>query len=596
MSAATRWRWAAALAAVLALAGCGGLPTSSTVERGLPVLGAPLQGVQALPDGPEEGASAQDILRGFLLANVSFDDDHEVARQFLTAELARTWVPTQRTLVYAGDPELQSPRDGLVVASVTALGVVDAKGYLTEFAEGTRTSASFSVEDVADQWRISGFPDEYGLWLSEADFERTYRSAQISYLAPHRRVFVPDVRWFPRGDGLPTALARALIEQPPDYLAGAVTTAVPKGAELAAAAVPVDPTLGVATVELRGLGAGAEPGQTERLLAQFSQTLLQAPGVSGVQVRSEEGLLPTSDVEGPVEDSSQVGYEPAATTVPYALLRSNVELEVVDPFHSRVLPYTPDSDTDTETSAPGPLPDIPVRWSHLAADADLTDLAAVSVDGRTLSRWRGTDQLEVDGLGTRLTPPSFDRLGGLWVAGRSGSGARIWVLDTSGAFRDATPTAVEADWIGENEDVVAFRVAPDDQRAVIHLRDTESGADRLGLVGIVRDRDGRAVALSEPQPVGQALAHVETVDWASGSQLVVLGRAEPELQVLPYVLNLGGWMSPLRGVADARVVKGVPAAEQEALVLIDGRGRVYTQERDDWYFARNGDDLVVPGN
>ncbi|NLG21150.1 MAG: hypothetical protein GX555_06905, partial [Actinomycetales bacterium] len=193
---------------VLALSACAGLPTSEAVRPGLPVQGAPVQNVQALPVGPEEDATPEQIVASFLRASSSFADDHEVARTFLTGDLARQWRPTSSVLVYDGEPEL-STESGSVVARVSVRGTVDQDGYLVEVPRGTEQTHRFTMRQVAGEWRIAAFPEGDGLWLSETAFEQQYTSAAINYVTPDTGLFVPDVRWFPRGDGLATSLASA---------------------------------------------------------------------------------------------------------------------------------------------------------------------------------------------------------------------------------------------------------------------------------------------------------------------------------------------------------------------------------------------------
>lgn len=202
----------------------------------------------------------------------------------------------------------------------------------------------------------------------------------------------------------------------------------------------------------------------------------------------------------------------------------------------------------------------------------------------------------MEGIGTDLTPPSYDRVGGLWIAGVSTTGPRVWVVDTKKAPRRAVATPVEADWLEPTQQILHFQVGPDDTRAVIHLRDKTTDTDEMGLVGIVRDRDGRAVALTQPVRIGAALFRVSTVSWASPTQVVVLARQPSDTQDLPYLLNIGGWMSALAPVSSATLVRGVPAVDEGALILIDDRGRIHTQEGDGWGTELSGEDLIVPGN
>ena len=100
-----------AVAAVVA--GCAGIPTSGPVHEAGQLNGVgdePFSRIVA--QGPAEGATPNAILTGFLAASASFDDDHLVARSFLTPDAARSWRPGSRVQVYqqVTGPSVRSPR------------------------------------------------------------------------------------------------------------------------------------------------------------------------------------------------------------------------------------------------------------------------------------------------------------------------------------------------------------------------------------------------------------------------------------------------------------------------------------------------------
>lgn len=571
---------------VLALSACAGLPTSEAVRPGLPVQGAPVQNVQALPVGPEEDATPEQIVASFLRASSSFADDHEVARTFLTGDLARQWRPTSSVLVYDGEPEL-STESGSVVARVSVRGTVDQDGYLVEVPRGTEQTHRFTMRQVAGEWRIAAFPEGDGLWLSETAFEQQYTSAAINYVTPDTGLFVPDVRWFPRGDGLATSLASAQIGRVPDYLDGAATTGISENLQLVASAVPVDPATGTATVDLRGLAIGSSPIQQRELLAQFTQTLRQDPRVNSVLVRSSGRPLEVEGVDNPVSDVASTGFENARWTVPYGLLRIGVDLSAVMPQHYQL--------QDNLTVDDEALPDVPIRWQQLATDEDVTEFAGVSVDRETLWRSRGDVDIEMEGIGTGLTTPSFDRSNGLWVAGRSTTGPRVWVIARGENLGQAVARPLETSWLDADQQVTEFRLAADDRRALIVLQDMDTDEVQVGITGIVRDQDGRATALTEPYWVAPTLTSVGSAVWSSQTELFVLGRQASDTSDRPFVVHIGGWLEPLRLVSQATEVRAAPSDEGAARIVLSERGRIYTQDRNDWGIGRNGDDVIIPG-
>lgn len=584
--------WRPALWAVLAvllavLPACTGIPTDQVPRPGQPVLGAPRQDVQSLPEGPRVGASPEDIVLGFLQANASFADGHEIARAYLTQDLASSWVPTEHVLVHRGDRELVQADTGEVEVGVEARGVLGEDRRLRELPTGTRRSERFSLALVGGEWRIETFPEDFGLWLSEADFEQEFRAASIAYVSPVQDVLVPDVRWFPIEGGLPTALARALLQPLPDELDGAVRTAVPDGTELVGGAVPVDTATGIATVDLSGPGPSEDPELARMLWAQLTHTLTQAGGVQEVAVEINGQPLLVPGVQGPAAAAGELGYALPDLGVDVVLLRTGSELTRVDPgdFALRNLAPVPGD-------APQ-LPQVPVRWTSPATNADLDEFAAVSGDGTVLWRWRDGSEVERSDIGVDLTAPHFDSTGSLWLAGRSATGPRIWAISTSAPLEEVA-RRVEADWLGAGQVIEALKVSADAQRAVVLLLEESTGEQTLGLTGIVRDREGNPLRLTEPRTIAPVLTSVQSLAWSSPTSLLVLGqRAEDEVD-LPYEVSVDGWVQALRAETGAEEVRVLPTGQGPAPVLLTGEGGVFTREGAGWYAYRNADDLIVP--
>jgi hypothetical protein len=200
------------------------------------------------------------------------------------------------------------------------------------------------------------------------------------------------------------------------------------------------------------------------------------------------------------------------------------------------------------------------------------------------------------GIGAELTPPSYDRSGGLWVAGTSAAGPRVWVVDTGEPLARAVARPVEATWLDERLQVVHFEVSPDDTRALVHLRDRVTGRERLGLSGIVRDGDGVPSSLTAPLHLAPTITSVESVQWVSADRLVVLGQRQQDAVVTPLLVPLGGWVDAMPVVDQAIEVRAAPGQEgEDTLLVLNEQGRVYTPEGTTWQTYRNGDDLVVPG-
>lgn len=568
-----------------ALVGCGGLPTDDSPRAGQPVLSQPRQEIQVRPEGPTRGATPEQIVRGFLLANIGFADGHEVARAYLTDSLASSWVPTDNIVIHTGEPELSSRGEDVVRAEVPVQGLLDSDGELTELADSGVRSEDFGLTQVDDQWRITEFPEDFGLWLSVSAFEAQYRTASVNYLSTVEDAFVPDERWFSRDDGLPTALARALLAPAPEYLDGVVKVTTGEGANLVAGAVPLDPATGTATVNLQGPGLTEEPEQVRDLYATFTSTLGQAAGVRSVEIQINGQPLTGPGIAEPVQSAEDLGFTTLRPGPRFAALRIAENLTAVDPddYALRNLP--------TEDQDALELPQVDPRWVDLEMNVAADEFAAVSATRDVLWRRSNGTEVESPDIGEALTGPAFDGFGSLWLAGRSVGGPRVWTVDSRD---DASPlaTPMETDWLEPQMTVDALAVAPDGHRMVLVI--SEGQEQRVALTGVLRDQDGRPFALTTPQTLAPTLQTLESVTWASQDSLALVGRGPGDEMDTPYLLPMGGWLRPLAVQGGAIELLGVPTVTGFDLFLVTDEGRVYTPEGANWYSYRNADDLVVP--
>ncbi|SOC52472.1 LpqB family beta-propeller domain-containing protein [Ornithinimicrobium cerasi] len=577
-----------ALMATAVLAGCSGtLPTDPLPQAGLPVDVQPRQDVQRVLPRPEADASITEIVRGFLRSNVGFAEDDDVARDFLTAALASEWVPTSNVLVLDGNPEITTVEPGVVSVTARVSGRIDATGRLTELPAGSTTTETFRLSPIDGQWRISAFPEDFGLWLSRSDLDQAFRSSTVLYLNPTLGLFVPDVRWLAEGEGLPTSLARAQLAPVPSHLEGAVVTGGAGDGRLTVAAVPVDPETQVATVNLQGAGISEDAERVAALRAQLAHSLLALGGIRGVDLRLAGRSL---DPGGTVTASTDLGYSDVRRSVDRALLRVQDRLVVIDPTQYDLRNASADLAAD--------LPTVPISWTGLAASSSLDSLAAVSVDGTELWRWHDGEESVNPGVGDDLTHPTFDPHGLIWVAGeaRGGEAARLWFVDSTDV--DAVARPLDVPDLDPSERVRAFRVSPDGTRALLVVGpDGEEDRGRLLVAGIVRDAAGQPTALAPPVPAAPTLTSVTAAHWGSATEVVVTGRRAVDESPLGFRVPLGGWLRPLgerRGLVE---VLAVPTGEGYSPVARTEDGRFHTTEGSSgWYDARNGDELVIPGS
>lgn len=587
----TRTCFTAALAGVaLALTACSGqLPTTSEPRPGLPVVVQAEREVEFFLSPAQDGAGAEEIVSGFLRANVGFAGANDVARSFLSSDLASGWVPTSNVLVYDGTPEFTTVGDGTVDVEVVVVGRIDSQGRLVEQVP-RRVTQSFGLSLVGGEQRIRTFPEDFGLWLSRSEVERSFHAAAVYYLNSERGYFVPEVRWFADSEGLPTAVTRAQLAPVPDHLVGAVRTAATDGLRLASPAVPVS-SASVATVNLQGSTLAQDETIAEDLQSQLAHSLLELPGVAAVELQVAGQPLRMGDLEGPITTGTELPYTDMELDVDLALLRVGEELIPVDPtqFALRNLPDEEVEDVE--------LPSIDLSLTGVAASADLTDFAAVSVDRLSLWRWEDGATHTNAGIGDELSDPAVDSQGAFWVAGvhRSSDTPRIWVVDSESV--DALARPVEADWLRDDERVESLSVSPDGSRMLMVLRELDDDGRRVLMSGIIRDANGEALGLAAPVRVAPSLVDVSTARWASSEDVLLVGERSADPAPRVFSLRLGEWLTPfgeLLGLAD---IVAVPRTTGAEVIAQTEDGGTHTPEGErGWSAVRNADEVVVPGS
>ena len=224
-------------ASALALGGCTQIPQSSDVRSAEPLDGATAapEAPQFRPPGPSADDTAEDVIRGFLLAGTSPQDDYAVAREFLDGPAAARWAPGQRTLVYSAQPRItRGEGTGNYQVQVEVDSEIDEFGLRTIAPEGTTRAWQVSVQERPEGMRITA--TENGTLLSQSQFGQLFAPHELAFYDTAQRYAVPDVRWFVNRGTTVTAVTRALLRGPAPYLTGAVETAFPlrTGTDLAA--------------------------------------------------------------------------------------------------------------------------------------------------------------------------------------------------------------------------------------------------------------------------------------------------------------------------------------------------------------------------
>jgi hypothetical protein len=565
-----------ALVLVALLAGCGGVPRSSGVVSGSRIEEDPRAGLlQVIPDGPERDAGVVDVVRGFLLAAASAEDDHAVAREFLGSAAALSWRPDAGTTIVAAPPDLALvSQDGdSAVVSVTASvqAQVDAAGRYAERPPGTVVASSLRLAREDGRWRVTDPAD--GVVVTALDASRTLRPFPLYFATagPSPRL-VGDVRWFGYDSSTATRVVTALLAGPSPWLAPAVSTGAPAGTSLRVGTVPVDAGTGTAAVDLSDAVLGADPAGRGLLFSQLRASLSGLPGVNDVQVTVDGAeLIRGSGSAGTDLPRSAPAGDPRLVALgPEGLSRSaGAEL--------RPVPGT------------GPGFDLAGGASHPAVAVDGSAFAVLTDEGRVarLQRPGGAPEVAVSGQGV-LTPPSIDRFGWLWTV-PTAIGAAPLVVPTGAAATPATPVAPPAEGLGS---VQQARVSRDGARLLVVSRDG-AGAVHVQVHGIVRDAAGRPLRLGAgTADLVPGVGEVLDAAWLVDDELVVLTRsagADP----VPVLAEVSGPSTPLPAVPGAVTVAG--GWTDRDLVVGTADGHLLTRSGADWITVAEGRDPEYPG-
>lgn len=572
-------RWLSVAAALpLLLGACAGIPTSGPVQRGADLRIEPENpGVPFIAEPPARGASARDVVLGFLRASADFRGDHEKARLYLSPDARQKWDPSVATTVYDSveAPDEAAP-EGIVVHAAQ-VGQIDAEGSFRRTPEGSTVERTFAMSRVDGEWRISRLED--GLLLSTVDVRETYRQVALYFLSPSRNTLVPDLVLVPQLPGLTTQLISRLLEGPTSSLRGAVGSAFPPGTDLDVQSVPVRD--GLATVRLDDTALRANDTARGQMSAQIVWTLKQlGPEIARVRITAGGEDLVTSGVNAEQPRDSWGAFDPdvLAGDPSVYLVRDGAVGRIIDGDFGPV-------------AGPAGGGDPAVRTPAVSLDG--TRLAAVTADGTRLLTGRAAADAPFAeaASGGDLSRPSFDPLGNLWFADRA-TGV-VWLLPAGGtAPVEVTLPKLPAGPPGR------VAVSRDGSRVAMVVGSGTRARMVVGALAGVELVDGGSVdggevavtAVREPLP---DVRSVRDVVWADATTLVVLGSTD-ELPVAPTYVSTDGYR--VRDVEAQARLESVAAAPQASPLVGGTRDRLwqFTDGRG-WVPLGQGSDPAYPG-
>lgn len=498
--------------------GCASMPTSGPVVKIQHVpASTPDAGFAIQPRGPQPGASAAEIVQGFLDAMQATPIETTTARQFLSSGLAESWDPQRQTVTYSG----LTPPHGSDVVSVDLQGAnrLDAQGAWQGPAAIADSQLHFAMVRQKGQWRIAAAPN--ALIVPESWFDDRFVQVSLYFFDPTGRVLVPEPVFVPRGAQLATTLVRSLVAGPGDQLSGVARTFLPAGVSTGLS-VPVD-RHGVATVDLKG-DLGQQSEHALRLMgAQLAWTLRQDTSIRAIRLSIGGRPVDQSGRPGSGEVSVDAGeqYDPAGYATSEHLFGvaggAGVEaaLDGGASGATRVKPLP--SGPTRLTALPGALGTAVPPLSAVAVSLDASQGAAVTAGGGELL----TAQLEQGSAasvrlrGTDLLRPAWDVAGRLWDIDRTAQGAVVHVSSGSRMRRVVVPGVT-----GQN--VRRFLVSRDGSRLIALVRRSEG--DQVVVSRIRSSDEGRVLGAAGAQVISDlgAGARIRDIGWHSPTSVVTL--------------------------------------------------------------------------
>ena len=512
------------LAGLLGAAGCVSVPTTGPIEKVEGQQPGCQNCVNVVVAPPAAGDKPTDIVEGYLRATSNYQPNYSVAKQFLSQMAAEKWSPETGVSIYKGAPTATAdPR------RVTLKGqlVGQLKADRTYVTRDTTLGVDFHLVRENGEWRIDKPPP--GLMVAEYSFTSFYQPYDL-YFVGNGRSLVPDHIYLPalsNPANVASALMKALLKGPSDWLKPAVTSAIPPNTSLSVDSVTI--TDGIAQVPLSESVLALPDPQRSLLAAQIVYTLKQVGGVKGVLIKANQQpyRVPGSD---PTSLTISVdAIPPDIDPVPFV---SEDQLYAV---HGGVVKRV-----RTTANKPafepleGSLGKVGYRVDALAVSVTNTDLA-VTTDRRTTLRRAsiatgkpGTPRTLLSGV-TDLLRPQFTRYGEIWVVGRHGGRQRMWMST------EKKPIEVKTDVLATGT-VTAFKISPDGTRMAL-VRATETGSE-LGLAKIIRSQDKITVngwrPLNTVQTAMLPIRTIADVAWRDATELLVLGAANPASAYAPY--------------------------------------------------------------
>lgn len=511
----------ALLAAVL-LTGCVSLPRSGDVQEGTRSDSDQNTRFNYIPNPPVQGASAEEIVRGFLTAATGSQNDFKIAREFLSTRAAPKWRPTERVLIYTGRAEVTAVDDHSFSVTVSQTGALDADGLYSPSEQ--KTTITVALTKQKGQWRIDNPPS--GMLISDDNFQDLFTQYPMYFLNASKHVYVPDLRYMLgqlSGDAAsaPTRVAKALLSGPAQWLSPAVQTFLPQGTTLRK---NVTVQNGEATVDLTGTIRSMKESDLQYAAGQLTQTLQSIASVQSVRIlidgQERQISPPAQVVANPEVAQNPIGY----TGTRFGTI-TKTGVEAIDGLSDRIQQMQPQS----------------VSLSPSTGRAAVQTKTGVYLVGRDISQ-----PVPVDSRAALVTP-ALDPQGYVWSvpADRSGD---IGVGDEKGGDHRLTLPPLP------DGAIVSMEVARDGARVLFYVQGESGG--QLFVASVVRDSSGVPTGLGPLLDVSSPKGTATDAAWLDDEHIATLSSNGPDEPTTVGVSLVSGLTSELDSVQGGQEIVG----------------------------------------
>lgn len=597
----------------LLLSACGSMPVTGDVKA----VDASQPGdsqVQVYAVAPRDGATPNEVVDGFLESMTSDDSDFRTTRKYLTKEASRRWKPSAGTTVLAKAPNRSdrpvhegdhSTTEVTYTLTGEKVATVDEQNAYQPLAPSDYSRTLHLVREKGPdgkEWRIDFVSD--GLVLGQSDFKRLYRSVNKFYfasgLSDAQATLVADPVYLRNrtdpatGMDTVTQAVRSLLRGPTDWLRPVVKSSFPAGTGLkkgVASLTPDDRNVLKVPLDKKADGTGQRSCRMMASQVLFTLRDLTSARVEQVELQRSDGsplcVLAADQAAEYAPDRSSGGPDSQyfvdakgrVERIPGSTRGSGEPEPVSGPFGNGALRVSAVGVARDEQSA-----------AALSQHNDALYVASIAVDGElpvpavTSQAGKAED---------RLTAPSWDGRGDLWVADRDPKNSRLLRLP-QGKDKPQEVTVPSLD----GSRITALRLSSDGVRIALLLTKDDHTTLKIGRIERQGPQDDAQVSVVDLRQAAPQLADVTAMSWSGRSRLVVVGKEQGGVQQVRYVQADGS--TPSSGVLPGvNQVLAIAAADDDQLPLMAdtfGDGIVKLLPGDNWQTVlKEGSALVYPG-